>query len=167
VSPISSSQNVRTLLDFTLCVFQQLGRHRRNCFVDSCMKFDHTTKFWTEYLVLYIARKDKIQWGLYRVNEGATGLARPAQSTCLEMFYSDILSQSGPSVKRHQLVKRESLVKDVPFAGLQTNHNRQRWKASRTVWTVQRLLKACLHPSYAGYYLYRSLESVPTIACSA
>jgi hypothetical protein len=27
------------------------------------MKFNHTTNFWTEYLVLYIAPKEKIQWG--------------------------------------------------------------------------------------------------------
>jgi hypothetical protein len=45
------------------CVFQHLGCHRSNCIADSCTNFNHTTNFWTEYLVLYIAPKEKIQGG--------------------------------------------------------------------------------------------------------
>lgn len=44
--------------------FQHLGCHRRNCIFDSCIKFDHTTKFWTEYLVFYIAPKEEVN-GVY------------------------------------------------------------------------------------------------------
>jgi hypothetical protein len=88
-------------------VFQHLGCHRINCILDSCTNFDHTTKFWMEYLVLYIAAKDKIQWGLYRGNEGAKGLDRPAQPTGLEKFIQRLLLSG--SVWRGTILLQESL----------------------------------------------------------
>jgi hypothetical protein len=71
VSATCSSQNVQTVLDFTACVSRHLNCHRSNCIVESCTKINHTTNFWTEYVVLYIASKEKNSNGVYRGSEGA------------------------------------------------------------------------------------------------
>jgi hypothetical protein len=71
MSAICRSQNVQTVLDFTPCVFQYLMCHRSSRIFDSCTKFNHTTKFWKEYLVPYTAPPpSKNPVGLYR---GARG----------------------------------------------------------------------------------------------
>lgn len=63
VNVICSSHNVQMVLSFMLCVFEHLECHKSSCIIELFTKFNHTTNFWTEYLVLYIAPKEKILWG--------------------------------------------------------------------------------------------------------
>lgn len=92
VGAICSSQNVQMVLNFTPCVFQHLGC-QRNYILHLYTKFDHIINIWMEYLVLYIAPKEKknsvmLHWG----SEGAKGLVHPAQSICWQKFFSDTFS---------------------------------------------------------------------------
>jgi hypothetical protein len=73
VSAIYNPQYVQTVLDFTICVFQHLECHRSSCIVDSCTKISHTTNFWTEYLVLYISPKEKLN-GVISGERGGQGI---------------------------------------------------------------------------------------------
>jgi hypothetical protein len=76
VSAICSSQNVQTVLDISPFVSQHLGCHVSNCITGSCTKFHHSTNPGTEYLLLYTAPKEKIQFG-YTAEGGVKRLVHP------------------------------------------------------------------------------------------
>jgi hypothetical protein len=161
VSAICSSQNVQTVLDFTSRVFQHLGCQRSSCTVDSCTKFNCTTNFWTEYLVLYIASKEKSN-GVISGSEGAKalGLSRPVH-VFGKLLFRD--SYCKATVWRDTILLKENV-------RLKVCHLRDcKWlKHIEIICTVHGpLLKEegsshLMSPSHAGHCL--SLETVPTTA---
>jgi hypothetical protein len=88
MSAICRPQKVQIVLDFTSYVFQHLESDRSNCIVDSCTKFNHTTKFGTKYLVFYVTCPHKrIQWGyIVRTRRPRDWSVPPNSSVCKLLF---------------------------------------------------------------------------------
>lgn len=93
MSAICSSQNVQMVLSFMACVFQHLGCQRNNCILHLCMKFNHTVNIWTEYLVLYIATKEKSPMVLHWGSEGGQQIGPSRQIHLLgKVLFRDFLT---------------------------------------------------------------------------
>jgi hypothetical protein len=75
---------------FSPCALQHLRYHRSNRIVDFYTKFNHSTKFWTAHLVLYMTPKRKNQWGYIGGAKEATIMGytdRPRDIRIQQLFY--------------------------------------------------------------------------------
>jgi hypothetical protein len=111
VSAICRSQNGQTVLNFMPCVFQHLGCHRSNCIFDSFTKFNYTTNFWTEYLVLYESPKEKIQWGYIGRARGPRDWPVPPNSSVWKSFIQRLSHCKAPVCRGTILLKENVWLK--------------------------------------------------------